>query len=609
MHSDSGIISGGQVFFCEAAQAVDIFPGETLLDCARRAGVPLASSCGGAGTCLTCMIRITDGVAPEPSDADQRVFSERSIQAGWRRACQVRLTASCKVHVPARSATVGAVRILEDGDLRVTPDPLVKSWRISVDMRERNSARGFDDMVISAVNRKVDGGCYSIDPQVMSEFGAIDRSMPLKLMAAIRLGELINLAPARQRVLALAVDLGTSSVGAFLIDLRRGKVIATEGCGNPQSLVGEDVVTRLNAAARDRTVSLKLQQLIIEGISQLTRKLTMATDTASGDIVDIVIAGNSPMQHFLLGLPVTGLVRAPFVSTMRGAVDVKARHLGLEAAPGAYVHVFPGIAGFVGGDHVAALLAFETRGVKGTSLLLDIGTNTEISLLRGSEVLTVSCPSGPALEGGEISWGMRAMPGAIETVYVVDGTLAYATIENRPAEGLCGSGVIDLVARLLQVGATNFRGRLSADHARVREQGGMREFVLVDETEREGPAITFRQDDMRAVQLAKASIRAGIDTLLAAADIDAHALEHVAIAGAFGTSISVESAIAIGMLPDLPRDRFEQIGDAAGLGARLAAVSYPLRARATQLARQVQHVEMAGTARFQSYFAKRINFA
>lgn len=315
------------------------------------------------------------------------------------------------------------------------------------------------------------------------------------------------------------------------------------------------------------------------------------------------------MQHFLLGLPVTGLARAPFVSTMRGGVDVKARHLGLEAAPGAYVHVFPGIAGFVGGDHVAALLAFETRGVKGTSLLLDIGTNTEISLLRGNKILTVSCPSGPALEGGEISWGMRAMPGAIEAVYLVDGKLAYKTIEDRPAEGLCGSGVIDLVAKLLQVGAINFRGRLSADHARVREQRGMREFVIVDETERDGPAITFHQDDMRAVQLAKASIRAGIDTLLAAANIEAHELELVAIAGAFGTFISVESAIAIGMLPDIPLDRFEQIGDAAGLGARLAAVSCPLRARAAQLARQVQHVEMAGTARFQSSFVRRINFA
>ncbi len=608
MDSVPDVNSGGRVFFREAAHTIDIVPGETLLDCARRAAVPLASSCGGAGTCLTCMIRITDGFAPEPSDADRRVFSKKSIATGWRRACQVRLSASCKVHVPARSATVGAVRILEDGDLKVTPDPLVKSWRIKVCMDRRGSGQGLDDVLFEAINSRVEGRCRTIDPMVMPSPCTVESPESHKLMAVVRHGELINLTPAQNPVLGLAVDLGTSSVGAFLVDMRRGKVIASEGCGNPQSLFGDDIVTRLNAAVGDDDTATELQRQIIRSINQLTRNLTVATDAAPSDVADIVIAGNSAMQHFLLGLPIAGLARAPFVSTMRRAVDMKARQLGFEAAPGAYVHVFPGIAGFIGGDHVAALLAYETRRVEGVSLLLDIGTNTEISLIRDDQILAVSSPSGPALEGGEITWGMRAMPGAIESVAWTDGALVLHTIDNQSAEGLCGSGVIDLVATLLEIGATNFRGRLQADHPRVREQDGMLEFVLVDESERDGPAITFRQDDMRAVQLAKAAIRAGIDTLLDAADIDASKLEQVAIAGAFGAYIRIESAIAIGLLPDLSRERFEQIGDAAGLGARLATVSYPLRARASQLARRVQNVEMAGTPRFQRCFARQINF-
>ncbi|MCQ3935336.1 MAG: hypothetical protein DPW23_10710 [Gammaproteobacteria bacterium] len=239
---------------------------------------------------------------------------------------------------------------------------------------------------------------------------------------------------------------------------------------------------------------------------------------------------------------------------------------------------------------------------------IDIGTNTEISLLHAGAILTVSCPSGPALEGGEITWGMQAAAGAIERVALHQDLLELQTIDGAPAEGICGSGVLDTVAALLGAGIINHRGRLQPGYARVRDSGQVREFVLVAEGERNAPAIVFTQGDVRAVQLAKAAIRSGIDMLLQAAATTEAAIDHVVVAGAFGSYIAIDSAVAIGMLPDLPRDRFHQVGDAAGLGARLATLSHPQRARAAEIARQARHVGMAGSASFQRQFISRINF-
>ncbi len=595
------------ILFKPSDQSVESIEGETLLDSARRAAVPLSASCGGSGTCLSCMIRFTDGELPDPSDADRRVFSKKSLSNGWRRACQVWPVSGCTVRVPEKSSAVHIVRKLENGEIRIPPDPTVKTWRINLDGPHKDASIGGDDRLVDAINRRVPGRCRSVDPYVMRSLPDIRGEGPVKLLAAVRHGELVNVMPSNRRVLALAIDLGTTSIGGYLVDLRKGKTCAYEGVTNPQSTLGGDVVTRLNAAVRDAAVLQELQHLAISGINRLVRDLCQQAGADFSDISDVVIAGNSPMQHFLLGLPVGGLARAPFVSVMRGPADLKARDLGIDTAPGAYVHAFPGIAGFVGGDHVAALLAVESRGLKGRTLLLDIGTNTEISLLNEGKIQSVSCPSGPAFEGGEITWGMQAARGAIEGCEIHGAALQLRVIDGVPAEGICGSGVLDIMAMLKTSGAINHRGRLQCDHPCVRELDEGREFVLVDEEEREAPAIVFTQADIRSVQLAKAAVRTGVDMLLNTAGINERDIDHLVVAGAFGSYISIESAIAIGMLPMLPADRFEQIGDAAGLGARLAAISYPARARAVQIAREAQHIEMAGTQAFQKRFMRRIN--
>ena len=292
----------------------------------------------------------------------------------------------------------------------------------------------------------------------------------------------------------------------------------------------------------------------------------------------------------------------PFVAAVRDAMDVKARDLDLTACPGAYVHIAPNIGGFVGSDHVTALVATQDLWRGGiTTLVMDIGTNTEISLIHHGDILSASCPSGPALEGGHISCGMRAAEGAIERVTVDEGRLKIGVIGNRQPVGLCGSGVIDAMAALRQTGILDDGGRIVGAHADIAEVDGKRVALLA-------PGVTFTQHDVRAVQLAKAAIRTGIELLLRDRSLAETDIERVVIAGAFGAYIDVASAIAIGLLPALPLDRFKQVGNAAGVGVRQLLASRKARARARELAQLCRYVELSTRGDFQKTFLHNIGF-
>jgi len=311
------------------------------------------------------------------------------------------------------------------------------------------------------------------------------------------------------------------------------------------------------------------------------------------------------MHHLLLRLPVEQLVRAPYVPAVSSALDIKARDIGLPLAQGAYVYFLPNIAGYVGADHVAMILSTQPFKSAGTVLALDIGTNTEICLSHRGEMSCVSCASGPAFEGAHITHGMRAAAGAIERLRLVDNEIEYHTIGKAPPVGLCGSGVLDALAQLYLAGVIDRNGRMSKDHPRVRVDNGKREFVLVgDPDDADGPCITFTQHDVRELQLAKGAMRTGIQALLEANGLSDQDVDEIIVAGAFGSYIDVSSAIAVGMLPSLPLDRFRQVGNAAGTGARMALVSRAQRAEAARIARHVRYIELASIPNFQDLFAR-----
>ena len=371
---------------------------------------------------------------------------------------------------------------------------------------------------------------------------------------------------------------------------------------NPQIAYGEDVIARIVRTRESLADAKRMQGLAVEALNQLAAELCAEVNATPQEIVEAVVVGNTAMHHLLLRLPVQQLALAPYVPAVSDALDIKARDVGLHIAAGAYVHLLPNIAGFVGSDHVAMLLATEAWKAKGVVMALDIGTNTEIALVSEGEIASVSCASGPAFEGAHIKHGMRAAAGAIEHLRLVDDRLQYNTIAGTPPVGFCGSGILDTLAQLYLNGVLDKNGRMG-EHARVRTYEGQREFILISEEERDGaPAITITQHDVRQLQLAKGAIRTGIQALLQAKEHSEEEIEQVIIAGAFGSYIDVSSAVTIGMLPSLPLSRFRQVGNAAGTGARLALVSRSKRAEAQKIARRVRYIELASLPNFQRLF-------
>ncbi|HMZ02736.1 MAG TPA: ASKHA domain-containing protein, partial [Burkholderiaceae bacterium] len=404
-------------------------------------------------------------------------------------------------------------------------------------------------------------------------------------------------------LLGLAVDLGTTNAAAFLVDLATGRRLASLGLENPQVAWGADLISRINHAIKEPDTAEALRRAAVGAIQSLAHDLARAVGAQVTDIADAVVCGNTAMQHLLAGWPVAQLGRAPFVAATLESVDVAADRLGLALGPGAALHLAPSIGGFVGGDHVTALLATEAIWQQpGVTLVMDIGTNTEISLVHDGAILSASCPSGPALEGGHIGSGMRAAEGAIERVEVVDDALCLQVIGAVVPVGLCGSGVLDALAAFVGAGWIDARGRIVAGrHPCIAEVDGARAITLAEETEERHrliPAVRFSQHDVRAVQLAKSAIRTGVKLLCAEAGLDESQIDRFVIAGAFGAYIRVESARAIGLLPPLPlapdgTSRFEQVGNAAGLGVQQMLSSRERRARAAQIARQARYVELS----------------
>ena len=379
---------------------------------------------------------------------------------------------------------------------------------------------------------------------------------------------------------------------------------------NPQIECGEDVVTRIGYITGSPDGGPRLQALAVGALNQLAGELSSEAGATPEAVLEAVVVGNTALHHFLLGLPVAQLVVTPFTPAVSRSLDVKARDLGLGIAPGAYVHLLPNIAGFIGADHVAMLLATGVWQDAGPLVALDIGTNTEVSLVNKGRITAVSCASGPAFEGGHIRDGMRAAAGAIERLRIVaDGTpggcVRYQTVDDAPPVGVCGSGILDAMAQLYLNGIVTREGRMTSDHPLVRGDGRQREFVLASGDRQDGRhGVAITQHDIRELQLAKAAIRTGIQVLLDTNDCSEEEIGQVVIAGAFGSYIDVNSAMEIGMLPSLPPERFRQVGNAAGAGARLALLSTRKRDQARALASEVDYLELGSAPGFMQTFTE-----
>lgn len=591
--------------FPQLERAIPCEPGETVLESARRHGVRIVGACGGRGSCGSCEVRIVEGehaVSNEADDGDYtcRARSAKTSPAAWVRACRIRPGSDCTIEISPRSlAAVVRTDATPDAREVLVPDTVIGSRDVEL------SAPALDDAEcdVSRLLRALGLPNGAFDLAAAREMPTRLREHRWKVRARLRGDRLIGVTAPGRPNLGLAIDLGTTNVAGFLVDLDSGGQLATLAIENPQGAWGADLITRIDAAARSKESFAALRDGAREAIDVLAHDLCRAVDADTDDIVDAAVCGNTAMHHLLLGLPVASLGRSPFVAALRDALDVEAREIGLAFCAGARVHFAPNVGGFVGGDHCAALLATQAQwsGAR-TALVLDIGTNTEITLVHDGALHSASCPSGPALEGGNIRCGMRAAEGAIERVAVDrDGAFSLRMIGRSAPLGLCGSGVVDAIAALRGVGALDDRGRLIRAHRHVHSLEGKAVARLA-------PGVLFTQDDVRSVQLAKAAIRTATELLLQRARCEAADIERFVVAGAFGAWLDVGRCIEIGLFPELPRERFVQVGNAAGAGIRRMLVSESARKRAREIARQCRYVELSTTPEFQKTFLRCIGF-
>ncbi|OGN95437.1 MAG: hypothetical protein A2Z77_06925 [Chloroflexi bacterium RBG_13_51_36] len=576
---------------------------ESLLACAHRLGVGINSICGGEGTCHACRVQVISGAVSKPAPSELEAFSSQELEEGWRLACQTYPASDCKIAVPTDSMTTTQRIQVEGLEAKVSVEPPVRVYRLQLAAPSLETPQADADRLLGALGRRHGVRCAKIDIGALRTISDQLRSWKWKSQAVVRNGELIAILASRNHHLGLALDLGTTKVAGYLVDLSDGRTLAAKGIMNPQISYGEDVISRINRAVKSPDGGVQLQKVAVDAINELCTDLCAEVAAKPEEILEAVVVGNTAMHHLLLRLPVKQLVLSPFVPAISRAVEVKARELGLKIAHGAYVHVLPNIAGFVGADHVSMLLATDAWQAQETTLALDIGTNTEVSLVYKGKITSTSCASGPAFEGGHIKYGMRAATGAIERLRIDRHRILYQTIGGVPPIGICGSGILDALAQLYLTEIIDEGGRIMDNRPRVRAYKGQREFILVSKEEHNGkPAITITQHDIRELQLAKAAIRTGIQVLLESAGCAEDDIRQVIIAGAFGTYIDVASAVTIGMLPSLPIKRFRQVGNAAGMGAKLALISLKSRARAEAVASTVSYVELASNPGFQPIF-------
>ncbi|MHB8882540.1 MAG: ASKHA domain-containing protein [Thermodesulfovibrionales bacterium] len=625
-----------KVIFQPAGRRGEIEEGTTILKAAQRLGVDLEALCGDKKVCGKCKVRIEEGyfekdnlesgmahITPLEPTPEELKHIKPEDGPGIRLACSCEIHGDLKVFVPERSRAGKQVVRKAAKELVIALDPAVKKYVLTF------TPPTLHDMTT---------GDYERVANRMEEIYGIkgltfDFEALLQLQDALRNGdwtitvtvwmdkEIIKVEPGHVDVCyGLAVDIGTTTCVGYLCDMSTGNVINTESIMNPQVPYGEDVMSRITYAMTNPEGLRTMQDAIIAGLNEIIDKV-VAEIRKDGPhpgfaIDDLTIVFNTAMHHIFLGLNPVYIGRSPFIPAVQQSLDIKARDLGLKINPGAFIHVLPIEAGFVGADNVGVLIAQEQYYQDDMVLIIDIGTNGELLLGNKDRVCSTSCATGPAFEGAQITFGMRAAPGAIEKVkidyetkepkYKVIGKADWHThIEGKiNAKGICGSAIIDVIAEMFKAGIIDKTGKFVSDAGttRVRKNAeGKPEYVLAWAAETSiDQDITVTQGDVRALQLAKGALYAG--TKLMMQKMGVSKLDRVELAGAFGSHIDREASLTLGLFPDVPIDKVVVVGNAAGDGSRMALLNKNKRKEANERARWVEFVEIATEPAFEKEF-------
>jgi len=580
-----------------AEKIVNVPSGVSAFDAASWNGIAIDSTCGGYGTCKKCKIQITDG-SVEPSKLDFRAFTQEEIQSGWRLACMVRSTQNLSIDVPPlttrpKAATVGVGR-------QIILRPGVQKRYVELAEPTLHDQRTDIVRLLDAIDDIEP--TYSLD--ILRELPKVLRKNNFKVTAVFADQELISVEGGDTSDIryGVAFDLGTTTVVATLIDLNTGAPASVKSMLNKQQPFGADVITRISATMMDPEGLVKLRHLAQETLAQLTREVCEEAQVDPNNVYEVALAGNATMTQILLGIDPEPLGVAPFVMATADYQPVNAAELGLSIHPNGKAIILPSLGAYVGGDIVAGALASGMDRDKRLRLFIDVGTNCEIILGNGEKILSTAAPAGPAFEAASIRCGVRAAAGAIETVKVVDGDLVIGTIDDAPAIGICGSGLVDAVSCLVQLGILDASGKFTATNdPRLVERDGEKLFMLTDE-------IFLSQRDVRELQFAKAAIATGWALLLEEFGVQENEIQQVLLAGSFGSYLSPASAVKIGLVPKISVLRIVSAGNVAGEGAKMALLSTQERHGAQTLLDEIDYVELSDREDFNDKFVERLAF-
>ena len=602
------------VKFPDEERETKISVGRTLLEAILSARLQVSNVCAGRGVCGKCRVEVVSGsdhISPVV-DLERMSLSEADIAQGFRISCCARIMSAGTItlNVPPESLTAAQQLLVAGIQPPVTLSPMVRKQFIKL---PRASLTDFM-------------ADYERLARVLQAERPVTKSMvgypALKeLPEAIRKGEwqvtvtlseddeIIWIDPGRtsERLYGFAIDIGTTKLAGYLVDLNSGTVVAKASMTNPQVSFGGDVISRISYASKGENELIELQLEVIQATNSLIQRCCEEARVKPEEIFHVVIVGNTAMHHIFLGIAPKYVARAPYTPAIRAPYRALATEVGLKVNPGCALNALPNVAGFVGADAVADVLATRIHRMSKLSLLVDIGTNTEIILGDEKRLVSCSSPSGPAFEGACLKHGMRAEVGAIERVWIDPVTLEaeYSTIGDEKPRGICGSGVVDAIASLRNTGLLSLEGRIIVkdNSRRIRKSGPAAEYVLAwkEETHTKQD-IVITQRDIEEIKLAKATIYSGITILTQHLKVSVHDIKKMFVAGAFGTYVDAHSARTIGMYPDIPLGYISFVGNTAGSGARMYLLSKEERAEAVKIAQNMEYVELAADPNFQHEF-------
>jgi uncharacterized 2Fe-2S/4Fe-4S cluster protein (DUF4445 family) len=609
-----------EVTFQPGGQTIRVPSGNTLLEAARAADVHINASCSGKGSCGKCKLVVAKGKVPAGSTP---LLTDREKEKGYVLACQTRILEDLTVRIPeedlARKLKIAGMGQTATERLKGMVraiDPMLKEFPLTL------APPTLDDSVsdLDRLNRGLKKlGCdvarLNVGLKVMRQLADVVRRDNWQItVSVIRrhcANEILEVYPGNgtRPSLGLAVDVGTTTVVVYLVDMADGSVLAAAAGHNRQADCGDDVINRIICAEKDGV--RKLATMALATINALIGETLASAGARLEFIRNVVISGNTTMTHLLLQIEPRYIRRDPYIPTVTNFPILKAGEIGLKANPIAAVFVMPGPASYVGGDIVSGVLYTGFHREAAVTLFIDIGTNGEIVLGNKEWLMTAACSAGPAFEGGGIRWGMRAEEGAIEKVTIDPETLApeLNTVDDAPARGICGSGMIDLISELLKTGIIDRSGRFQKGlgNHRVREAGDDPAYVLVfaDQTPMDED-IVFTASDLKNLIYSKGAVYAGFTTLLAEAGMDFSMVDRFIITGGFGQYLNIEKAVSIGLLPDIDRSKFAYMGNSSIVGAYMALLSADYRQEARLIGNSMTYVDFSSRPQYMDQFTSAL---